>query len=577
MIFKIVWGIIVKLETIENGFIPINELSNKNFFIPSYQRGYRWDNEVNALLGDITDFINYKESDNDFYSLQPIVVKKYKDKYIVIDGQQRLTTIFLIIKYIQNQSFFSIEYETRKQSSEFLENIQSKKENDAKNIDFYYFFQAYKNISDFFSSKVNKNNFYNILLNNCKVLWYEISYDEKEEDVFIRLNIGKIPLLDEENIKALFLSKSNGIENIDEIAEKWYDEEKELRYNNDYRYCVLKKIDERYITKENNTLNDDFLRIRVYLEAIMKNKNYSIFEYFYKLYKENKLKETWENLESCIDTLNSFSSDQNGIGEERNIFHYIGFLILNNIMDINDIYKIWIEDKNKINFSSSLKKSIEDNISLFKSIKDNDFEEDLRELNFNDKNHKKIIYKILVLFNIAYLLKDEGSHKYFEFNRFQLEQWSIEHIYAQNSKSIKEDIKNKDNEKIIYWLKEVSKYCDELKPKIEELINKKNPYNEKLFDEIDNYFKDEDSLNGIGNLCLLDKQSNIRIGNMIFSSKRLEIERLGQQGKLIPICTKLVFEKFFSDKIKNKDYFLKEDREYYIKAIIEKLQIFFKQ
>ncbi|MBW5380241.1 hypothetical protein, partial [Brachyspira hampsonii] len=71
----------MKFETIENGFIPINDLSNKNFFIPSYQRGYRWDNEVNALLGDITDFINYKESDNDFYSLQPIVVKKYKDKY----------------------------------------------------------------------------------------------------------------------------------------------------------------------------------------------------------------------------------------------------------------------------------------------------------------------------------------------------------------------------------------------------------------------------------------------------------------------------------------------------------------
>lgn len=357
-------------------------------FIPSYQRGYRWDNEVNALLGDITDFINYKESDNDFYSLQPIVVKKYKDKYIVIDGQQRLTTIFLIIKYIKNQSFFLIEYETRKQSSEFLENIQSKKENDAKNIDFYYFFQAYKNIREFFSSKVNKNNFYNILVNNCKVLWYEIADDEKEEDVFIRLNIGKIPLLDEENIKALFLSKSNGIENIDEIAEKWYEEEKELRYNNDYRYCVLKKIDEKYITKEDNTLNDDFLRIRVYLEAIMKNKNDSIFEYFYRLYKENKLKETWENLESCIDTLNSFSSDQMVL-VKRNIFHYIGFLILNNIMDINDIYKIWIEDKNKINFSSSLKKSIEDNISLFKSIKDNDFEEDLRELNFNDKNHKK--------------------------------------------------------------------------------------------------------------------------------------------------------------------------------------------
>lgn len=560
---------------IENGFIPVKDLENKNFLIPSYQRGYRWDNEVNALLEDITDFINYKKSDNDFYSLQPIVVKKDEDKYIVIDGQQRLTTIFLIIKYIENKSFFSIEYETRKQSSEFLENIGIKKEDDSKNIDFYYFFQAYRNIKDFFSSKVNKNDFYDILLNRCKVLWYEIADDEKEEDVFIRLNIGKIPLLEEENIKALFLSKNNGIEDIDEIAKKWYEEEKELRYNNDYRYCVLKKIDDKYIIKENNILNDDFLRIRVYLEAIMNNKNNSIFEYFYNLYKENKLKETWESLESCIDTLNSFSSDKNDIGEERNIFHYIGFLILNNIMDINDIYKIWIKDRNKINFALSLKKSIEDNISLLKPIKNNDFEDSLRELNFNDRDDKNIIYKILVLFNIVYLLKDKGSKRYFEFNRFQLEQWSLEHIYAQNSKSIKEDIKNKNNENIIAWLKEVSEYCKELKPKIDKLITKKNSYNEKIFDEIDNYFKDKDSLNGIGNLCLLDKQSNIRIGNMIFSKKRKEIEQLGQQGKLIPICTKLVFEKFFSNDIKNKDYFLKEDREDYIDSIVKKLQIFF--
>ena len=135
---------------IENGFIPVKDLENKKFLIPSYQRGYRWDNEVNALLDDIRDFTNYKKSDNDFYSLQPIVVKKDENKYIVIDGQQRLTTIFLIIKYIENKSFFSIEYETRKQSSEFLENIGSKKEDDSKNIDFYYFFQAYKNIINFF-------------------------------------------------------------------------------------------------------------------------------------------------------------------------------------------------------------------------------------------------------------------------------------------------------------------------------------------------------------------------------------------------------------------------------------------
>ena len=261
----------MKLKTIENGFIPIKELENNNFFIPSYQR------EVNALLEDITDFINYKKSDEDFYSLQPIVVKKDEDKYIVIDGQQRLTTIFLIIKYIENKSFFSIEYHTRQKSSEFLDNIESKKEDEAKNIDFYYFFQAYKNIKNFFSSKVNKNDFYNILLNSCKVLWYEIADDEKEEDVFIRLNIGKIPLLEEENIKALFLSKNKNLKYKDVIkrAKKWYEIEKLLRSEDDLKYGVLQKIDKKYISENTNKLNDDFLRINVCLNAIKNNNKIS--------------------------------------------------------------------------------------------------------------------------------------------------------------------------------------------------------------------------------------------------------------------------------------------------------------
>ena len=36
---------------------PINDLIGENFFVPSYQRGYRWTElEVNALLNDILEF-----------------------------------------------------------------------------------------------------------------------------------------------------------------------------------------------------------------------------------------------------------------------------------------------------------------------------------------------------------------------------------------------------------------------------------------------------------------------------------------------------------------------------------------
>ncbi|MFR7818353.1 MAG: DUF262 domain-containing protein [Clostridium sp.] len=47
------------------------------FFVPSYQRGYRWTNvQVEELLEDLFDFAESKRDDNDYYCLQPIIVKK---------------------------------------------------------------------------------------------------------------------------------------------------------------------------------------------------------------------------------------------------------------------------------------------------------------------------------------------------------------------------------------------------------------------------------------------------------------------------------------------------------------------
>lgn len=573
----------MKLKTIENGFIPIKELENNNFFIPSYQRGYRWDNEVNALLEDITDFINYKKSDEDFYSLQPIVVKKDEDKYIVIDGQQRLTTIFLIIKYIENKSFFSIEYHTRQKSSEFLDNIESKKEDEAKNIDFYYFFQAYKNIKNFFSSKVNKNDFYNILLNSCKVLWYEIADDEKEEDVFIRLNIGKIPLLEEENIKALFLSKNKNLKYKDVIkrAKKWYEIEKLLRSEDDLKYGVLQKIDKKYIPENTNKLNDDFLRINVCLNAIKNNNKISLFDYYYNLYRENKLNDEWMRLEKCINTLDSFTTKSNVLNDNsrinRQIFHYIGFLILSEIMKINEIYSIWesIQDNNKFNDELLIK--IKNYLSTYVFNKNNSIYDDIEDLNFY--NDKKKIFIILVLFNIDYLINNkDGNFDYFKFARFQLEKWSLEHIYAQNSVSIKEAVEKNNTNEIKLWLEDVLFYIEDndLKKSIDDIIlkinNKKNFKEEltKLFDDIDNYFRDDISLNSISNLCLLDKDSNSKLGNKMFTDKRREIDNLGE--KLIPIATRMVFLKAFSKNKTLPEYFTKEDRDDYKNSIIKAME-----
>ena len=71
-----------------------------HFSVPSYQRGYRWgEAEVVRLLDDI-----YTTDGKRNYCLQPVVVRKNGEKFEVIDGQQRLTTIYLIYRYMNQAS-----------------------------------------------------------------------------------------------------------------------------------------------------------------------------------------------------------------------------------------------------------------------------------------------------------------------------------------------------------------------------------------------------------------------------------------------------------------------------------------
>lgn len=123
----------------------IAELKNLAFHIPDYQRGYRWTRrQVEDLLNDIFEF---SQKDNaGIYCLQPlVVVKKSSDELLldrvhaakdldevkrilngeweVVDGQQRLTTIRLILEALGHHRFYDITYQTRKDSAKFLNEI----------------------------------------------------------------------------------------------------------------------------------------------------------------------------------------------------------------------------------------------------------------------------------------------------------------------------------------------------------------------------------------------------------------------------------------------------------------------
>lgn len=554
-----------------NELKSIKDLENYNFLIPNYQRGYRWsDREVGILLEDIWDFANTEQKDS-FYCLQPIVVKQNGKQYNVIDGQQRLTTIFLIVKFLNKKDFFVLDYQTRNKSADFLKNIDESVKQELKNIDFFHFIAAYQIITKFFEDKgINdRKKFIDTLLNSCKVLWYEAQ--EKENDVFIRLNIGKIPLLEAENIKALFLSKNDELDDDDikDRAEFWYESEIKAREKDDFRYCILSKIMPNDILKDENnkpTLRDDILRIEAYLKAIVQpnksNKHY-LFDYFYKNYKNKTLNGEWKKLQSAIKTLSSFASEQSNDIVNREIFHYLGFLTLSNY-SIFEIYKKWVDLQDNKEFSNTLLQTIKERVKNYIN--------DIESLGYGNKEDKDKIFLLLLLFNLEYMILDESSKDFFKFNRFVLEQWSLEHIYAQNSKSIAKIIKDKDNKGISVWLKEVLRYIDddELKQEVEQNIQN-NDFNVSLFAKIDENFKNDNTLNSIANLALLDRESNSRLGNLIFSQKHKEIYKLGSQDKLIPIMTKKVFAKDIEGlDYSHKDFFGEKDRKVYL-AYIDRL------
>jgi uncharacterized protein with ParB-like and HNH nuclease domain len=84
----------------------VSQLMTESFFIPAYQRGYRWTSQqVTDLLNDVAAFTERpKPIQGEFYCLQPVVVTRRNGHWELIDGQQRLTTIFLILSYFNNCS-----------------------------------------------------------------------------------------------------------------------------------------------------------------------------------------------------------------------------------------------------------------------------------------------------------------------------------------------------------------------------------------------------------------------------------------------------------------------------------------
>ena len=191
------------------------------FWVPSYQRGYRWGkSQVKTLLDDLYEAASSESKSR--YCLQPVVVKydEVNDRYELVDGQQRLTTLYLLQAFLikelgRGNIKYSLEYETRTGTEEYLQNIDKDKSED--NVDFYHIYNAYEAMTQWTSEKFHDDDavfdglsdLKSYIYKSVEVIWYEVNDDEDSRSLFTRLNIGRIQLTNAELVRALFLRRKD--------------------------------------------------------------------------------------------------------------------------------------------------------------------------------------------------------------------------------------------------------------------------------------------------------------------------------------------------------------------------------
>lgn len=475
------------------------------------------------------------------------------NKFEVIDGQQRLTTIYLILYYL-NQDFikkkrdklFELDYETRTNSKTFLSQLEEDVDNKS-NVDFFYITNVYKTISDWFEEKGNNfdtGNFRSKFKFNSKVIWY-LSNENDSISIFTRINIGKIPLTNSELIKALFLNSSN-FQNQEsklrlrqlEIATEWDNIENSLQNDKFWFFLNQNSVSTNRIEFIFNLIN----------EEPDPNDNYDTFRYFSRKFSKGSNKELTKNWKEVKRYFQRFSEWFN----ERELYHKIGFLISTESTSIKELYKT------------------SDNISKseFKGYLDSLIKNELKNIDINELQYSdgKDVRKVLLLYNILTMLASSKDNSYFPFDLYKNEKWDLEHIT-----SVKDKIPDKNKkqwiEDAVVFIGNETKEEKSLRKKISEWKEEDEDGFKILFEQIVTYFnaelREDDDINDLSNLTLLDSGTNRSYKNAVFPFKRKTIINRDKQGIFIPICTKNVFLKYFSEYPPKISFWSQDDRENY--------------
>jgi len=612
--------------------IPFADLKGKAFVIPYQQRGYKWtSSNVEELLCDLREFIHSGEKKK-VYCLQPIAIVPNGDNtYTVLDGQQRLTTLYLLYVYLSGQAPYRFIYERDKDSGKdmsrrvFLENIATvEKSIIDSSRDFYYIHNAYAHICRVFtewtkqscrddapeqllkeSLERHKKQFLKLLKEtkndskSIRLIWYEVKKDRQYE-VFRNLNSGKIPLTNSDLIKALFLNEVSELPLGERVKTASMFEQMEEQMKNDHFWymCCADEL-------RNGQTRMDFI---FNIVAGCKKSDYDIdprwsFRNYFSKTDNGSLSEKWKQVRHTYLRLKD-------LYEDIYCYHYIGFLTYNSKENtLNSAQRLLklSRDTTHSEFRDKLKKDIKQILTRnHHCVQDYNFEEsskkDLRLL-FLLHNVETILQKYESLHNSAKLRLDFGFER-FPFELLHRQDWDIEHI-ASNTDS---DFRNPEDRES--WLNSIKADLGDKYP-LEDVLEKENSYTRTKSKEAFNSLykaimthcdkeiggdaiKDTDETREgknkmqIGNLTLLDSHTNRSYHNALFPRKRRYIivangltartddAEAGISKSFIPPCTLSVFTKAYSKGSNlTLNAWTQPDADAYVKDIEQKLRDYF--
>ena len=616
-----------------------------SFFIDAYQRGYRWSPiEVRDLLDDVREFGHSKKDESSFYCLQPIIVTQNAEgAYKVIDGQQRLTTIFLIYifyraiasRFAPETMPFELHYNGKDRLETCLNELLEKSYGEASvvaenmldyesDIDCHYILDAYKYVCDYFQNiykdahiRSDVNEIKKVLDNGLKVIWYEILNcdQQKEIDVFTKINMGKIPLTNAELIKALLLRKnadsSKDLESTQmNISVKWDEIESKLMEKPFWSFLVNDK-EHHYATRIDfifqvmaRDINNRILKIadekypneeRFTVDYEGANKDKYAF-YVFSNYVRYLEKDKSTGYVKCIwDEVCEYYRMFKDWFQNVHWYHKIGLIVccaqsdnVDIILKLSNLYRNEHNQgvRHKEYFEQQLIKEIKQWIFKDEHADISEIESYIELLDYDNSNG---VRNVLLLYNIAWLelCKENGR---FPFDKYKDEEifWDIEHINAVADGMPSNSRNDSDDNDRLIWLKNLKVlpelneiYLDDgrnaavLVSDIETnkfYLDKNQPGTDdfkKLYEAVIKYFEDFDGTdNSIANLTLLDSGTNRSYRNAVFPIKRQTILENSMKDVFIPLCTKKVFMKAFVGS-KNLLRWHADDKNAYKKDLID--------